>query len=68
MKTFRNDKFDILKLDRMAMSVLLILIENYPLGVSEKEIIAKITEKGLLEMTDEEFDQYKKEVALTKEN
>ena len=68
MKTFRNDKFDILKLDRMAMSVLLILIENYPLGVSEKEIIAKITEKGLLEMTDEDFDQYKKEVALTKEN
>jgi hypothetical protein len=68
MKTFRNDKFDLFKLDRMAMSVLLVLFENYPLGISEKEIITKITEKGLLEMTDEEFNQYKKEVALIKEN
>ena len=52
----------------MDESVLVVLYEVYPLGLSEGEIISKIKEKGLLEMTNTEFRKYIRKITSAKKN
>jgi hypothetical protein len=56
------------KLSRDEESVLLVLYEVHPLALSEKEIIQKIEEKGLLEMSEKEFKAYAKSLYALKNN
>ena len=57
-----------LKLDRYEESILLVLFEVYPLALSQNEIISRIKERKLIEMTDEEFRKYARELRATKGN
>ena len=56
------------EMKRMEASILLVLYENYPIGIPKDEIMKKILEKGLLDMTDQEFEAYKQVVIDSKEN
>ncbi len=56
------------ELDRMEMAILCVLYEVYPQGLSQEEVMKRIFEKGLLEMTDEEFEQYRAEIVIAKRN
>ena len=57
-----------IKFDRMEESILLVLFEVYPLGLNKEEIMNKIIQYGLLEMSDEEFKKFKKNLVATKTN
>lgn len=56
------------KLDRYEESILLVLFEVYPLALSQDEIISRIKERGLIEMTEEQFKEYARELRATKGN
>jgi hypothetical protein len=55
-------------LDRMEMAIISVLYEVYPQGLSQEEIMNRIFDKGLLDMTDEEFNQYRTELVISKRN
>jgi len=54
--------------ERMKDAILIILYEQHPIPMSQTEIIQKIEEKGLLEMSDEEFKTYRKNIVNSKKN
>jgi hypothetical protein len=53
---------------RMADSILLILYEVHPMALQQDEIIKRINERGLLEMPDEEFQVYRRNMVKSKRN
>jgi hypothetical protein len=62
------DFFETKEEKRMADSILLVLYEVYPMSLHEDEIIKRIEEKELLEMSDEEFETYRKNAVNSKRN
>ena len=48
--------------ERMKDAILIILYEQHPIPMTQIEIIQKIEERGLLEMSDEEFKTYRKNI------
>ncbi len=59
-------KFETKEEKRMADSMLFVLYEVYPMSLKEDEIIKRIEERGLLEMSDEEFEKYGKNIIKSK--
>jgi hypothetical protein len=55
-------------LNRLELAILAVLFETHPLGLTEEEIMQRIEEKGLLEMTDEEFNNYRHNSIKAKQN
>jgi hypothetical protein len=55
-------------LNRLDEAILIVLYENHPLGLTPEEIEKAIDEKKLLDMTDKEFEEYKKNIILAKNN
>ena len=53
---------------RMADSILIVLYEQHPIPMTQDEIIHKIAEKGLLEMSDEDFKKYRENIINSKRN
>jgi hypothetical protein len=56
------------ELGRMEHAILVVLFEKHPIPMSEDEILTIIAERGLLEMTDEEFKTYKQNIIKAKKN
>jgi hypothetical protein len=54
--------------NRMELAILTVLIETYPLGLSEEEIFNRIEERGLLKMSDDEFAEYTHQIIESKQN
>lgn len=54
-------------LSRAEMAVMLVLYEYYPLALTESDIESIIIENRLLEMNEEEFQLYWKNLVQTKE-
>ena len=57
-----------LKLSRYEEAILLVLYEAHPIPIQQAEIIRKISEKGLLKMSEKEFEKYKEDLKLIKKN
>jgi len=53
---------------RIEKAILSILYEVYPLSMDANEIFSLIKERGLLEMSDEEFNLYIREIQQSKRN
>jgi len=68
MGYFKRRKEEKKKGERMTMAVLGVLYEAWPLGLEQDEIGKRIEEKGLLEMSDEEFEKYRLETIRQKKN
>ena len=56
------------ELGRMELSILIVLYEKHPIPMTESEILSVIAERQLMEMTDEEFEQYRKNIVIAKKN
>ncbi len=56
------------EVDRMKNAILIVLFEKHPIPMSKDEILAVITEKGLLEMTDDGFNTYRQNIIKAKKN
>jgi hypothetical protein len=53
---------------RIEMAILSILYEVYPMGMDQDKIFELIEERGLLTMSNEEFDKYTHEIKEAKQN
>ncbi len=56
------------RLNRYEEAILLVLYETHPLPLLKDEIIKRIEERGLIEMTDNEFREYARKLRATKDN
>ena len=63
-----SKKPDKRKLSRYEEAILLVLYEAHPIPIQQAEIIRKISEKGLLKMSEKEFEKYKEDLKLIKKN
>ena len=57
-----------IKLSRYEQAILLVVFEADPIPIHKSEIIRKINEKGLLQMSDKEFKKYARELKSSKAN
>jgi hypothetical protein len=56
------------KLSRYEEAILLVIFESEPISIFKSEIMKKINEKGLLQMSNKEFKKYKEIVKSVKKN
>jgi len=56
------------ELGRMEHAILIVLFEKHPIPMAEEEILTIIAERGLMEMSDEEFKTYKQNIIKAKKN
>jgi hypothetical protein len=56
------------ELGRMEHAILIVLFERHPIPMTEEEILGIIAERGLMEMSDEEFKTYKQNIIKAKKN
>ena len=57
-----------IKLSRYEQAILLVLYEAHPIPIHRAEILRKISEKGLLRMSDADFKKYVRELKASKVN
>lgn len=57
-----------MKLNRFQKAVLLILYERTGQAVEIKTVLEEISRRGLIKMSDEEFDEYHRQLVSTKRN
>jgi hypothetical protein len=57
-----------IKLSRYEEAILLVLHEAYPIPIHKAEIMKKINQRGLLKMSNEEFEIYKESLKSIKTN
>lgn len=54
--------------ERMKDAILIVLYEVHPMPLHQDEIIKRIKERGLMEMSDKEFELYRKDIVKSKIN
>ena len=57
-----------IKLSRYEQAILLVIFESDPIPIFKSEIMKKINEKGLLQMSDKEFKKYARNLKASKVN
>jgi hypothetical protein len=55
-------------LNRYKAAIIAVASESYPMRLSREEIIKKINEKNLLEISDEQFQEYLNYIKTSKKN
>ena len=55
-------------LPRMQEAIMIVLYEQHPMPMMPNHILDVIEERGLLYMSDEQFENYRKEIIKSKEN
>jgi hypothetical protein len=57
-----------IEFNRIEKAILCVLYEIHPLGMDTEQVFEIIEERGLLDMTDEEFNTYANNIIIAKEN